>query len=99
VTDTILTDQFIDAFGDDDMTDAEKREFCVGNSHALIVCQYSAVSARCACGSTLILTSDSETLPARLRNRWAHRSVGGAVSIACPPYECECGRRHNVRPV
>lgn len=88
MTTTTLSPEFIAAFGDDDMTPAERKEFCVGNSHALIVCEYSSVSARCACGSTLV---------SRTNGRWVHPGVGG-LGIACPPYDCECGRRHNARP-
>jgi len=73
-----------DAFDDDEPIDPT---YCVGNSHLLIEHYYSAVSARCACGSTVIqLTNGS----------WTHRSPG-ANGIACPPYNCECGQRHNVR--
>jgi hypothetical protein len=82
MTTTILSREFIEAFGDDDMTDAEIREFCVGNSHALVVAEYSSTSARCACGSTLTLLANG---------RWVH---GSTKRVACPPYECECGRRH-----
>jgi hypothetical protein len=88
---TTLSPEFIAAFAD-----VADPQYCVGNSHALIVCQYSPVSARCACGSTLVLTSDSQSLPARFRSRWVHRDNRGDVSVACPPYDCACGQRHNV---
>lgn len=60
---------------------------CVGNSHALIEHYYSSISARCACGSTIVLRTDG---------RWVHPGVAGR-GIACPPYDCACGQRHNVR--
>jgi hypothetical protein len=68
---------------DEDDFDLDPRD-CAGNSHLLIECQYTAISARCACGSTV----------KRLANgRWVHPDG----RVACPPYECGCGQRHNVR--
>lgn len=57
--------------------------YCVGNSHALIEAEYSRVSARCVCGSTLAL---------RTNGQWVH-FTGSAL---CPPYECACGQRHGA---
>lgn len=75
-----------DALDDDDL---DLVEYCVGNSHLWIAAQYSAVSARCNCGSTVVLKTDGT---------WTHNEPG-AMGRACPPYDCACGKRHNVRPV
>lgn len=88
MTETTLSREFIEAFGDDEDDDFDPR-YCVGNSHALIVCEYSATSARCACGSTLVLLTDG---------RWVHPNSPSPRGNACPPCDCACGRRHNVRP-
>lgn len=64
------------------MTRTRIDPFCVGNSHALIVVMYSATSARCACGTTLVRLVDGT---------WVH---GDTHKKLCSPYECECGRRH-----
>lgn len=60
----------------------EEALWCVGNSHLHIVADYSATSARCACG---------ETVTKRTDGTWLHRDG----KRTCPPYNCECGRRHN----
>lgn len=57
--------------------------WCMGNSHAWIVCQYNSTSARCACSGTLNLMADG---------KWVH----GDYRIACSAYECKCGQRHNT---
>lgn len=85
MTSTILSRECVEAFTDDE-DDFDPR-YCVGNSHLLIEHYYSATSARCACGSTVIRKTD---------DTWTHRSHG-AMGRACPPYDCACGQRHNVR--
>ncbi len=69
------------AFGSD--TEPIEPDYCVGNSHALIAYERSSSTADCACGTALIRLTDG---------RWVH---GVNLSALCPPYECECGKRHN----
>lgn len=81
------TYKLIEAFGEDDMTDDELREFCVGNSHMWIVTDLTPTTGICACGRH-VLEVDSE---------WVHDlGDGRTTGSACPPYDCTvCGRRHN----
>jgi hypothetical protein len=79
---TTLSPEFVEAFREE-----TELRYCVGNSHALIVHQYSLTSARCACESTLTLLENG---------RWVHKGVEGR-GVACPPYDCACGQRHNAR--
>jgi hypothetical protein len=65
-------------------------EFCVGNSHALITYQRSNSTADCECGNALILVKGERFGSAN--PVWVH---GVNWSRCCPPYECECGQRHN----
>jgi hypothetical protein len=75
----------VDADEQDEDDDFDPR-YCVGNSRVWIEHYYSETSARCACGSTVVLLANG---------RWVHRSPG-YMGALCPPYECECGQRHNV---
>lgn len=85
-----LSSLMIEAFGSDN--EPIDREFCVGNSHALVTYVRSATTANCECGNALVLVDGAHHgVPGTV---WVH---GVNLSRCCPPYECACGRRHNAK--
>lgn len=62
------------------------------SSHATIAAYYSSTSARCACGSTLVLLADGASVRRPGQPTWVH---GGTHKIVCPPHYCECGEQRS----
>jgi len=82
----MVSEAMIAAFEPDDDTEPYD-EFCVGNSHALIVRDITDTTAQCACGGVITKISDSP-------ERYAHADG----KIMCPAYDCPCGQQHNAPP-
>ena len=57
---------------------------CAGNLHVVVEHMRSDSTADCKCGHALIKLNCG---------LWVHEANWDSL---CPPYECECGERHNV---
>lgn len=64
--------------------DTIDKEFCVGNDYLFVEYQRSESTGDCMCGHAAIMLDCG---------LWVH---GGNKDILCPPYNCECGCRHNA---
>jgi hypothetical protein len=81
-----ITDPFL--LADLDGLDLEP-EYCVGNSHALVVVEFDDGTAECACGGLLRAPRDGEQMWAEV----VHDTTGRQH---CPAYGCPaCYRVHN----
>lgn len=66
----------------------DTKTYCVGNDRVFIEHEYTVISARCFCQSTVKLLANGQ---------WVH-GIGrdGRINTPlCPAYDCQCGQRHN----